>query len=283
MLIQPRHLSLAMMLVILVGAKAGASTEPARELDSPFVVVFIDAKTEKALGPFPYDRSVLAKAIDKAAASGAKGVVLKFFIDKPRTEQGDRALVQSMKGMKVVLQARLDDEEPKPNPLPEQFRLPGSIATAGNPLSGKSGWIPLRPLSAAAYDVGFIDYRVIDRMPLVERYGESLVKSLYLCCLELALGQRAEVIPGKSVRLGGKTVTLDARSEVGIEYPAKDEQPFISFSDFLGPQARPEVKDRVMILAYDSERFEPVETPMGKIRPHRAFVYALTSIYRQFR
>jgi hypothetical protein len=107
------------------------------------------------------------------------------------------------------------------------------------------------------------------------------VKSLYLCCIELALGKRAEIIPGKSVRIGDKTVAIDARSEIAVMYPAKDEMPSISFSDFIDPQARPQVKDRIVILAYDSDRFAPVDTPMGKVRPHRAFFYALMSIYRE--
>lgn len=268
---------------MIIGTASAKASNPSRNPDAPFIVVFIDTKTEKALGPFPYDRSVYAKAIDKAAASGARGVVLKFFIDRPGTDEGDRALLQAMKGTKVILQARLDDQEKTPNPLPQRFRLPLDARNSGTPLAGKSGWLPLPALSAAAYDLGFIDYRVIDRMPLVERYGDYLVKSLYLCCVELAIGKRAEIIPGKSIRIGEKTVALDERSEIAVTYPPKDDMPFISLLDFLGPQARPQVKDRIVILAYDSDRFAAIDTPVGKIRPHRAFFYALMSIYRQFR
>ena len=80
-----------------------------------------------------------------------------------------------------------------PTPLPDRFVLNAPIE--GKLLSGKSGWLPLPDLSAAAYDLGFVDYRVIDRMPLVEQYGDKLVKSLYLSCLESALGARAEIVP----------------------------------------------------------------------------------------
>jgi adenylate cyclase len=270
------------LFAIILGVISSASADPPEASHSPFVVVFIDAKSEKVLGPFPYDRTVYANAIDTAAASGARGVVLKFFIDKPKTPDGDVALVQSAKSTKLLVQARLDDRETAPNPLPDRFRIGMNVATAGNLLAGKSGWIPLPALSAAAYDVGFVDFRVIDRMPMIERYGDSVVKSLCLSCLELAFGERAEVSPGKSVRLHGKTVVLDERSEIGVEYPAKDDLPYISFSDFIGGKTQPEAKDRVVILGYDSDQFEPVETPKGKIRPHRAFVYALMSLYKRF-
>lgn len=280
----PLTLFAALYGLSLVGAGEPAPAPATQPAQSPFVIVFIDTKTEKALGPFPYDRAIYAKAVEKAAASGARGLVLKFFIDKPKTPEGDRALVLAMTKTKVILQARLDDTEPSPNAFPEKFRLAAKASNFGQPMAGKSGWIPLPDLCAAAHDVGFIDYHALDRMPLVEQYGDAYVKSLYLCSLEMAFGKTAEVTPGKSVRIGAKTVEIDQRSEVGVDYPTNDDIAYIPFVDFIGPDARPEVKDRVVILAYDSERFEPVETPRGvKIRPHRVFCYALMSLYRTFR
>lgn len=261
-------------------ALAGRAEAADQSSKSPFVAVFIDTKTEKTLGPFPYDRAILAKAIDKAVASEARGVVLKLFIDKPKTAEGDRALVVAARRTKLLVQARLDDTEQNPNALLDRFSLNAPIE--GKPLSGMSGWLPLPELSAAAYDLGFVDYRVIDQMPLVERYGDKLVKSLYLSCLELALEARAEIVPARSVRIRDKTLELNEHSEIAVEYPAKDDLSYISFSDFIEQPARPELKERIVIIAYDSDRFEPVITPAGPMRPHRAFVHALMSMYRKF-
>ena len=86
----------------------------------------------------------------------------------------------------------------------------------------------------------------------------------------------------RSVRIGDKTIELDEHSEIGVEYPAKDDLSYISFADFIEQPARPELKDRIVIIAYDSEKFEAVKTPAGLMRPHRAFVYALLSMYRKF-
>jgi hypothetical protein len=268
-----------MALVPLVSIARTVAADDERA-DSPFAAVFIDAKTERRLGPFPYDRAVLARAIDKAVASKAKGVVLKLFIDKRKSEDGDRALVEASKRTKLLVQARLDDTEQKPNPLLDRFIL--NVPSDGNLLTGRSGWLPLPELSAVAYDMGFVDYRVIDRMPLLERYGDKVVKSLYLSCLELALGVNAEIAPARSVRIGNKTIELDEHSEIGVAYPAQDDLSYISFSDFLEQPARPDMNDRIVIIAYDSDRFDPVKTPAGTIRPHRAFVYALLSMYRMF-
>ena len=260
--------------------------EDAPRPGDPFVIVFIDDKTEAALGPFPYDRALYAKAIEQAAALEARGVVVKCFLDQPKSEAGDRALATAMTKTKVVLQARLDDTEANPNPLPERFRVKTptpAAAEPGGPLAGRRGWIPLPAFADAAHDLGFIDHRVIDRMPLVERYGDDYVKSLYLCCLELAAGETAVVEPGTSVHFGTRMLALDGRSEVAVTYPENDELTALSFVDFLQPGARPGVKDRVVILAYDASRFEPVETPRGKMRPHRVFCHALRSIHAQLR
>jgi len=282
---------IAALLAALIGLTAtkakdaGPATPTTRESDSPFVVVFIDAKTEKAIGPDHSNRSLFARAIEKSADFGAKGVVLKFFIDKRKSAEGDQALANAMKRTKVLLEARLDDTEPEPNNLPERFRLPGSGKVVGQPMSGSSGWMPLPELSAAAYDVGFVDVRldknVARRFPVIEHYRGNYVKSLCLSCIELATGKTATVVPGKSVALGDKAVALDERSEVPIDYPAEDGLKYISLVDFLDAKALPEVKDRIVIVGWDVDTFEPLETPIGKVRPHRLFYYTLISLYRQ--
>ena len=99
---RPRLLTVPFLLVLLWYADLAPGDVPAR---SPFVFVFVDAKTEKALGPFPYDRLVYAEAMERAAAAGARGVVVRFFLDLPKGENGDKALTTAMTKTKVVLQA----------------------------------------------------------------------------------------------------------------------------------------------------------------------------------
>src|SRR5689334_20798336 len=88
---------------------------------TPFAVVLIDRATERALGEFPYDRAVYARGIEALGRARVRGVVLKFFIDRAKTAEGDAALAEAMRKMKLVLQARLDAAEARPNALPERF------------------------------------------------------------------------------------------------------------------------------------------------------------------
>ena len=120
-------------------------------------------------------------------------------------------------------------------------------------------------------------------MPLVERFRDDYVKSLYTCCIELATGEAARVTPGKSVRFGNGTLELDRRSEAAVRYPAKDDLKYIPFVDLLDGKAQSELKDRVVVIGWDGEAFQPIETPMGRVKPHRVFVYALMSLYEQIR
>lgn len=258
---------------------AAAATRPSH----PFAFVLIDAKTEQSLGPFPYDRSVYAKAVAEAAAAGARGVVLKFFLDQPKTEAGDLAFVEAMAKTRVILQARVDDTERRPNTLPGKFTLGPAGAINAGTIGGNSGWIPLPDMAARAHAIGFIDNISIERMPLVERYRGDYVKSLFTCCLELAFGESAQVTPGKVVRFGSKVLALDAQNHASVRYPAADDLQYIPLVDVLVGRARPALKDRVVVIGWDGPAFEPIDTPMGKVRPHRVFCYALLSLYEQTR
>ena len=69
---------------------------PACSSASIFVPIFIVARSETKPGPFPCDRAVYANALMAFEKLGAKGVVLKFFIDQ-RKGNGDDALAMAMK------------------------------------------------------------------------------------------------------------------------------------------------------------------------------------------
>src|SRR5690242_6326838 len=111
-------LRLAILLCALSTALRGASFR------EDFAVVFIDAASEAKFGTFPLDRSILAEAIRQAASLGAKGVVLKFFFDQPKSEVSDLSLEQALTNTPVLLQARIDDSQVQPNALPNHFTFP---------------------------------------------------------------------------------------------------------------------------------------------------------------
>ena len=247
---------------------------------APFVLVMIDQKTEAALGQFPYDRGVLAAAVQRSTELGARGVVIKFFMPGPSSDIGDRALAAAMKRTKVLLQAGGFREDPKTNSLPERFKL---MRAGGNPQAMDATYgTPLPMFAAEAYDIGFVDMdNAMSRAPMIEHSQGFYVKSLWTACLELALNVKAEIHPGISVKFGDRTLPLTGLSEVGIEFPQTSALDYISLVDFLHDRRpRPEVKDRIVLLGAVLPRVQPpLQTSIGPLGPHRIFYYALLSLY----
>jgi CHASE2 domain-containing sensor protein len=126
------------------------------DFNTAFALVMIDDATEQTLGPFPYDRSLYARAIEACARLKARAVVLKFFLDEPKSVAGDAALAAAMKKIPVFLQARLESGSGTPQPLLARFRYAGGGRTA-TAVRGDRGWIPLPQLQENAAGVGLLD------------------------------------------------------------------------------------------------------------------------------
>lgn len=270
-------------LVSLLGAGPATepATQPAPRQPNAFAIVLIDAKTEDRMGKFPYDRAILAQAIESAADMGARCVVLKFFLDLPRTTSGDDALAHAMARIPVILQAAAVNGQANPNPLPDRFLIPG-ISRDPRTIGGDVGWVPLPKLCASAADVGFANVRSVLAAPMIEGYGVHSVKSIWLCCLERAFDQSAQIHAGVSVTLAGKTLPLDSASEAVITFPAKDQLDYLSLTDFLSENVPVDrIQNRVVIIAYDGDKSPLFDTPLGKVGADRAFCYMLFSIYNK--
>lgn len=254
-----------------------ARTIQAASFTNDFVVVFIDADTEARLGDFPFDRAVIAKAIMRANTLKARGVVLKFFFDQPRTEPGDTSLSRAMTNIPVILQAGFNSTEIHSNPLPKHFVLSG--VKSQSLLSGKSGWIPLPVFAAHARDIGFVDTIGVTNVPLVESYQSQAVKSLVLCCLEMATGERA-TIQADRVMFGSRHILMDAEQSVPMTLPEKDTLSYIPFHRFLdGETPASWIQEKIVIIGYDGPKIHS----LGGIRAHRFFIYSLASAYAQLK
>lgn len=263
---------LTLLFCILTSGLPGAS------FSNDFAVVFIDAATEAKLGKFPLDRALIAKAVLKAGEQQAKGVVLKFFLDQPRNEASDRALAGALTNLPVLLQARIDDSEAQPNPLPERFTLPkikGPTATVG-----VSGWLPLPMFSANAKDVGFAD--VFSEETLLKTYQAKTVKSVTLSCIEMATGSPMVITTNGQMKFGAKVLPVDSRYMAPAKWPVKDNLAYIPFHQFVaGEVAASQIKGKIVIIGYDGPQMHTIPTSMGQVRAHRLFVYNLQSIYGQ--
>ncbi len=230
--------------------------------ESVFVPVFIDARSEAKLGDFPYDSRVYADALMAFEKLGAKGVVLKLFLDQPKGK-GDDALALAMTKLPVLLQARCDDSEVNPNPLDTRFSTAiGNQATFA--VTCKSGWIPLAQLQRNAADVCFIDQSVADVAPLLERYQGRAVKTLYTCALALA----KKPVPA-AVGNGTRKVDLAKVSRLDV----------ISLVDVLdGKIDRARVTDKIIVFGYEGSKAAMFDSTIGRISAHRAFMLNLRAM-----
>jgi CHASE2 domain-containing sensor protein len=265
------NLRLAILLLVSVPAIAFGG-----DFERDFAVVFITQATEAKHGRYPLDRALLAQAIERAADAGAKGVIIKFFLDQARTTEGDRRLAMALSRVPVLLQARLDDSEKGPNPLDARFTLPGtSLKTA---VSGGSGWIPLPEFSRHAHDVCFVDFDSFPA-PIVEMYQGKTVKSLLACAAELALGHKAVIRPSKDISIGDQTALLDSSNQVTVTLP----QGTLSYFDFNslldGSIAQSALRDRVVVIGYDGQSVPQMSSPIGTMGIHRLFAYMLKGFY----
>lgn len=269
-----KELLTALLLVL------GAATSFAAGFEDRFAVVMIDAKTEAKIGTFPLDRIHYAKALDRAAELKAKAVVFKFFFDQPHNAASDAALAKAMTNLPVVLQACFDNSEPKPNPLPAKFALPG--VQPGSSLAGQSGWLPLPTLAGKARDIGFVDFdpQMPDKAPLIEAYQGKAVKSLSLVCLELATVQKAVVESGKRVRLGTASIAVDERNFAQLGSFVGGKLNVIPLHAFLsGATPRSAIEGKIVIFGYDGPKLQSIETDAGPIKAHRYFILGLKGLH----
>ncbi|MBC8108724.1 MAG: CHASE2 domain-containing protein [Anaerolineae bacterium] len=247
----------------------------------------IDPRTEAALGEFPFDRAILAKAVDQAAAMKARAVVLNFYLDKPKSEAGDRALAASMRKIPVVLPACIPGEAEKagePNPLPIRFQIMRFAKGQAKAIGGKNAWIPIPDFAEPAADIGFSDGTgSIEKIPIVEAYRGAYVKSLWTICMELAFNDGALITPGREMSINDKSLELDEQSIVTIEFPKADRVETISFIDFVnGKTPDAAIKDKVLIIGADTAKMPTVDTPIGKLGMHRTMNLQLLALHAHF-
>jgi CHASE2 domain-containing sensor protein len=251
---------------------------------SPFALVMIDEASEAKYGGFPVDRAFTAQAIEKLAVAGVRGVVLKFFFDAPSNTASDAALASAMSKTKVILQARIDDSESKPNRLPERFALP--VGAGPVAVSGVSGWLPLPILSNRAHNVGFVDITSPDRVPAFERLGDRSYPSLTVAAISLALGDPAlNIAPGKQLRLGSKTIPLDAQSQITLSanaFRGADDTAYFSLADVVeGKVSLQALRGKLVVIGYHGSRMPTVRVNAGAIKLHLAFWLTLNDVWKQ--
>lgn len=276
---------LALSLLPAFGISAHAQTR-AEASTHPFELVLIDAASEKQFGGFPVDRKLVAQAVTALKAAGAKGVVLKFFYDQPaKLPESDKALADAISSTKTLLQARIDEAEFGPNPLPSRFAMDKTEGNLRAALTGHNGWIPMPQFANAAHDIGFVDITTPERVPMVESYKNTPVNSLTLAALELATDEIGQIDNGSRLTLGAKSVALTSDNQVALKLKTSEKLDFVNFSDVLdgGIETMSRFRGKVVVIAYDGVKAESIQTSAGSIKAHRLFYMGLLDVWRQLK
>ena len=271
---QTRRITLSCCL-LLAAATACTAGQPARFEDA-FVFTFIDRQFEQELGGPPFDRALYAKAVEKCRELGAKGVVIKLFLDRERTVVGDEALAQAMRRMPVVLQARIEPSTGLADDLPDKFRF--SMTKLHTGISGDRGWIPIPRLLAVAADIGFVDF-ADDSIPLLETYRNAPYKSVVLCALELHFGAKARLSGNKQLMIGDRRLP-SASNYIQKVSRSSAPLPCVSLSLLLaGNVDESLIRSRVVVLGYTGHDAPTIKTPTGDIEAHVFFGQCLRAVF----
>ena len=245
----------------------------------PFVVIMYDVKTENTMGVFPPKRIVWANTIDKVKTLSAKAVVLKFFFDLPKEE--DIYLVKSISTIPTFLQACINENDPSGNLLDSKFEITVD-KDYQNLLSGKMGWLPTKELAQYAYDVSFVDISDINEIPIIEKYNNKYVKSLYFSILQYVFPE-LQIVDNVLVNKT-KRVKLNQNSEMHVNYPKKDSIEYVSLCDVLNNKIDRKVfENKIVIIGYDGINSEKLLISTGKTNKHRVFIYGLYDMYNQLK
>jgi hypothetical protein len=284
-----RYFFIASLLGLGLISGLGGSAHAQSRADSavhPFELVLIDAASEKQLGGFPVDRKLVAQAVTALKAAGAKGVVLKFFYDQPaKLPESDKALADAISSTKTLLQARIDEAEFGPNPLPSRFAMDKAEGNLKTPLAGDNGWIPMPQFANAAHDIGFVDITTPENVPMVESYKNTPVNSLTLAALELATDETGHIENGARLTLGSKSVALTTDNQVALKLNTNEKLDYVSFTDVLEASSATmsRFRGKVVVIAYDGAKMEMIQTSAGPIKAHRLFYMGLLDVWRQLK
>ena len=272
-------------------------------------VVDIDEASLQAYGQWPWPRTRLAELVDRLQAAGAAVVVFDVLLvepdrtspapmarlwNRPQVSQAlatlpdhDTVLQGSMTRQAVVLGTNLSAS---PQPAGQEIghdttSLPFRVVQSGasNPAQWLTGfesvvW-PLPALRDAAQGLGALNFSsdgdgVVRRVPLMYRVGNEMLPSLSAEALRVAQGARNYVLRSTDVgvqdlRIGGLTVTTNARAEFWLHYTEPRPERFISAARVLAGQADPALLDGHIVLVGSSAaglmdlRF----SPMGQVMP----------------
>jgi hypothetical protein len=194
--------------------------------------------------------------------------------------KSDTILAKSFDGLRVVLQARIDDNSEDSNALDDRFTLSAIDCSKVKTIEGRRGWIPLPIFAQRSEKIGFVDLTDTDKLPVIEKYQNRCVKSLVLSALEIAYDSEATIIPGQMVTIKNWKILINERNEVQVPVTSIPKMDYLPFHRLIsGESDKQLLEGKIVIIGYDGSKIHSVRTPIGPIKAHRLFCHQLFSVY----
>lgn len=243
-------MKLILCFLILFFSNANASTNIA--------LVYVDAKTEKALGEFPLKRSEYAKFLKSVKSYNPKIVILKFFFDLKKPE--DSVLIKELKNHNNVYTQAASFKGEKPI----EMDLSGyEIDTDKTKKNGfVTTWFPYKDMAKAYRGVGFVNgiedvkQRAQD-FEIISSYNGKLYPSLPLLLYLHDKGINAKVRKGFLI-VGDKKIKLE--KNYGMKLKPKKSGSYKSYSmiDVINKKVEKEnLQNKVLIVFYKGDKLKP--------------------------
>jgi adenylate cyclase len=222
-----------------------------RQVSHPdLTLVVIDDESLRALGRFPFDRTVYARMLDRLKAAGAKVVAFDILFVEPTPS--DKILAEAMRRFgKVILGVNLslksEGKVPRRFLLSLDFPLPLKVAGVT---------LPPEPLLSACYSLGFV-YPFPDRdgvcrsLPLAVELTEAggVIPSLSLAAVMAFLGE-PQMSPN-SIRWRNRVIQLGSDWDIPVLPPFSPERvgfPSVSLVKVLEGEFDPELVRGKLVL-----------------------------------
>jgi adenylate cyclase len=239
---------------------------PRERRSAPVTIVEIDEATLAAQGQWPWPRTLVAELVSRIAAHEPAAIGFDLLFPEPdrfspselsrlvplptelarsleRLPSNDARLAQAIRGRKVVLAvAGLDEREPRGTPPLRQYeRLLASVPEIDRAAAGR-GLISVD-----------MPERMVRRVPLVAKVGETPVPALALELWRVATGARHFALSDAGagllkVEFADAAVPVQRDGSMWLRYSKHDPRRFVSAAQVLAGKADPELIRSKLVL-----------------------------------
>ncbi len=264
-------------------------TRGSQKADSRIVILAIDDESINLYGRWPWDRNILAKAIQKLNSANPATVALDMVFSESDPHFGDNALAQALSQSQNIVLGYFfyfDKELPTQKKLPSSINLKISSEPTRENVIPKALSVEMNrtPIAEATEHYGFFDFPqdedgAVRRGNLIVEYGEGLYPSFALKTVSLYLkkniGVRFDKEGVNHVFLDDVVIPSDESGSLLVNFRGgKNTYPHYSFKNVLqGKIENTLLRNKIILMgvtarAVQDLRTTPFSTDMSGVEVH---------------